>query len=187
MPAPTDVVRDVTWMHKSSSGLAAFQEVETTGDDLGTPATVYNFGYIEKSVYDRKPSIITENDQGTKTFKKAGPVEASMTMKIKQRDTPHLNLGKTLEGVPVRIYQELNDQLLDGKVQVLIVANALIQPGMHIDGTDMYPEPVFDARPVETADVIVLTTGFIGTYGASVGSVTIPVGDYEKIYEYEPA
>lgn len=187
MPVPTGLARDTTWISKKGSGFAAIQEVEANGDDLATPGTVYNFGPIKKSVYSRKPTLEKDSDQGGRSYTVGTTTEATMTMKIMQRDTVHLNLDTSLEDVHVRIYQELTDGVIDGKIQVLIVANAVIQPGKTVDGEDLHPEPVFDAFPVEDADVVILTTGFTGSAGASVGSQTIAVGEYEKIYEYTPA
>lgn len=181
------ITRNDAFIRKTASGLAWITEVQATGAALGTPDTLHGYGRVQKSVYERKATQTKEKDQGGVEIVVSTEVSATMTLDVMQRDAAHITLPTDMDGKYARIIQELTSSKLNGKMQYLVIGCATPEPSLKVDGSNMYPNHVWNCKPVSVAVTVDMTDIEDGSIGAVTGDVDLAVGDYEAIYEYTPA
>ena len=185
----TGIDRVAGYLSKRGSAYVALTEVDADGTDLATPDTLHNLGYIKKYTYSRAKTFEEELDQGGTNRSSDFTIEATLTLKIMQRDVPHIEITKLMDGAYARAYMELSAVKLGAtgtKGQIAVIA--CITPatsGITFDGEDMHPDTSWTALPNSSGgNIVVDLTDFTGGLGAGVGNATIAAGDYEDIVEF---
>lgn len=182
--------RDTTYLHRRGSAYAAFQEVQSTGAPLGTPDTLHNIGFIQTGTYQRTATTESETDAGGTTHNTGTTTEATLNLKIMQRDVVHLKAPKTFTGY-ARMYQELTQKKLGAsadKGQIAVLAACQFVPSFGWNLEDMFPEWEMTVSSNSTGSALTVDlTAFTGSLGAGVGNASIGAGEYEDIVEFSYA
>jgi len=193
------ITRNDGAVRKQGSGVLWGAEVVSTGEDpsVGTPTaggltaadTYWKFGRAQKSVYNRSVTVSKEADQGGDKIETGTETDTTFEYTIMQRDKEHIILPKTADGAYIRFIQELTNKKLNGKMQFLIVPCAKIEPGMQLDGTDMYVKHKYNCLPYSGSSALTVTlTGLVSSIGAvDTLTATVNTGDYEVVVDYTPA
>jgi hypothetical protein len=178
-------------IRKFASGVMWGTEVQSTGEDLDGsstptgPDTYHRWGRIQKGVYELKRTQQKDKDQGQVEVVVGNDSSGTFVYDLMQRSKDYLNLPALMDSHYIRFICELTRTSLNGKMQYLVIASALIDPSTKIDGSNMYPNHQFTCYPYAGASALTVTlTGLVGSKG-TVGTLTatINVGDYHAIVD----
>lgn len=182
------VTRDDTFINKLGSGYLWGTEVKIDGSALATPDTIHAFGRINKSMFKKTVAQSKDKDEAGIEIVTGATTSTTFDYTMMQRKKTDMDLPEAMEGRYTRFLKELSGKKLGptaDQLQYLIIAAAVIEPTVDLDGSDMYSKHHFTCYPA-TADITVTAT-VVGTFGSQAISGTIPAGRYHVVVEMTAA